>query len=309
MKRQPKNFGVCTFSIYEKAVHTAADGIRFQLKYQKFNEPELILNLLSHGPLERGQDVSDGGAEYYNLAIDGAGLAIVADSFAALQLRIEEEMKTSWQEITYHLNGNFEGLEGEKIRLLLKNSPRYGQGNSLGDLWAGKIGKEFTHLVCNESNTELRHTFIPGFFSWANTIGFGQHVGATPNGRKSQTPISHGANPCPGFSKDGASLALACAVAYIQPGYGNTAPMQWELDPTLATQNHASLIGSIIKTHFELGGTLINVNIMDKKQILDAHKDPAKYPELVVRVTGFTAYFSMLTPEFRQLVVDRLLEN
>jgi formate C-acetyltransferase len=48
---------------------------------------------------------------------------------------------------------------------------------------------------------------------------------------------------------------------------------------------------------------------MDKSQILDAHKDPAKYPELVVRVTGFTAYFSMLTPEFRQLVVDRLLEN
>ena len=85
--------------------------------------------------------------------------------------------------------------------------------------------------------------------------------------------------------------------------------MQWELDPTLATTDYIKLIGSIIKTHFELGGTLINVNIMDKNQILDAHKDPAKYPELVVRVTGFTAYFSMLTPEFRQLVVDRILES
>jgi len=292
-----------------KAVRTAADGIRHQLKYQKYNEPELILNLLSHGPLERGLDVSDGGAEYYNLAIDGAGLAIVADSFAALQLRIEEEKKTSWEEVTYHLGSDFEGIEGEKIRLLLKNSPRYGQGNSLGDEWARKIGEEFTQLVRAESNTELKHTFIPGFFSWANTIGFGQHVAATPNGRKSHTPISHGANPCPGFSKDGASLALACAVAQIQPGFGNTAPMQWELDPTLATQDQAQLIGSIIKTHFELGGTLINVNIMDKSQILDAHKDPGKYPELVVRVTGFTAYFSMLTPEFRQLVVDRILES
>ncbi len=291
------------------AVHTAAEGIRFHLKFQKYNEPELILNLLSHGPLERGRDVTDGGAQYYNLAIDGAGLAIVADSFAALEQRIEREKKTSWEEVTYHLNADFEGLEGEKIRLLLKNSPRYGQGNSLGDHWAKLTAEEYTQLVRKESNPKLRHTFIPGFFSWANTIGFGLHVGATPNGRKSQTPISHGANPCPGFSTDGASLALACAVAGIQPGFGNTAPMQWELDPTLATTDHIKLIGSIIKTHFQLGGTLINVNIMDKQQIMDAHKDPAKYPELVVRVTGFTAYFSMLTPEFRQLVVDRILEN
>ncbi len=293
----------------KKAVHAAAEGIRHQLKYQKYNEPELILNLLSHGPLERGLDVSDGGAEYYNLAIDGAGLAIVADSFAALEQRIETEQKTSWEEVNYHLEGNFEGMEGERIRLLLKNSQHYGQGNSLGDEWAKKLAEAFTEMVRSESNPELKHTFIPGFFSWANTIGFGQHVGATPNGRKRKTPISHGANPCPGFSKDGASLALANAVALIQPGFGNTAPMQWELDPTLATHNHAKLIGSIIKTHFEMGGTLINVNIMDKDQILDAHKDPAKYPELVVRVTGFTAYFSMLTPEFRQLVVDRILQS
>ena len=58
-----------------KAVQTSADGIRHHLKFQKYNEPELLLNLLSHGPLEKGKDVSDGGAEYYNLAIDGAGLA------------------------------------------------------------------------------------------------------------------------------------------------------------------------------------------------------------------------------------------
>jgi len=293
----------------EKAVHTAADGIRFHLKYQKYNEPELILNLLSHGPLEKGLDVSDGGAAYYNLAIDGAGLAIVADSFAALEQRIEQEKKTSWEEVTYFLQDNFDGLEGERIRLLLKNSQHYGQGQSMGDRWAEKISVTFTQLVRKESNPQLSHTFIPGFFSWANTVTFGQHVGATPNGRKSRTPISHGANPSPGFAKDGASLALARAVADIQPGYGNTAPMQWELDPTLATGNYIDLIGSIIKTHFELGGTLINVNIMNKEQVLEAHKDPSKYPELVVRVTGFTAYFSMLTPEFRQLVVDRILDS
>ncbi len=115
------------------AVHTAAEGIRHHLRYQKFNEPELVLNLLSHGPLEKGLDVSDGGAAYYNLAIDGAGLAVVADSFAALQQRIEEEKKISWEEMTFHLDSNFEEVNGERIRYLLKNSSRFGKGHSIGD--------------------------------------------------------------------------------------------------------------------------------------------------------------------------------
>lgn len=291
------------------AVETAANGIRHHLKYQKYNEPELILNLLSHGPMEKGLDVVDGGAQYYNLSIDGAGLAVVADSLAALEQRIENEKKISWDEILYHIQSDFKDIEGERIRLLMKNSDRYGQGNSLADKWADKINQVFTGLVRKESDPSKRHLFIPGFFSWANTVGFGKTLGATPNGRKSQSPISHGANPNPGFTADAASLAMASAIAKVQPGYGNTAPMQWELDPSLAKKEHAPLIGSIIKSHFEMGGTLINVNIMDKDKVLEAHKDPTKYPELVVRITGFTAYFSMLTPEFRQLVVDRILES
>ncbi len=292
-----------------KAVQIAAEGIRHHLKYQIYNEPELILNLLSHGPIEKGLDVSNGGATYYNLAIDGAGLAIVADSFAAIEQRIERENKLTWQELSFHLKSNFEDIDGERTRLLLNNSEKYAQGRSLGDKWAKKISELFSDFVRNESDAEKKHLFIPGLFSWANTVGFGKAVGASPNGRQDGQPISHGANPVAGFTKDGASLALASAIADVQPGYGNTAPMQWELDPTLATQEHAQMIGAIIKSHFELGGTLINVNIMDKNKVLEAHEDPTKYPDLVVRITGFTAYFSMLSKDFRQLVVDRILES
>ena len=104
-------------------------------------------------------------------------------------------------------------------------------------------------------------------------------------------------------------MALARIIALIQPGYGNTAPMQWELDPSFAEDKNIDIIVSIIKSHFMLGGTLINVNILDKNVILEANEDPMKYPDLIVRVTGFTAYFCMLTPQFRKLVVDRILEN
>lgn len=305
--------GACSTSrlweLFEKhlelAVKTAADGILYHLKYQKYNEPELLLNLLSHGPIEKGHDASDGGAMYYNLAIDGAGLAIVADSFAALQQRIEDEKKFTWEEVNEALASNFK--DAEPLRLVLKNSEHYGVADSLGEKWAEKIRDAFVADVRGRSFDNK--VFIPGFFSWANTIDFGKHVSATPNGRFAGATISHGANPVPGFTADGASLALASSIAHIQPGFGNTAPMQWELDPSFAKQDNVQMIAAIIKAHFEMGGTLINVNIMDKEKVLAAHKDPSLYPDLVVRVTGFTAYFSMLSHDFRQLVVDRILEN
>ena len=290
-----------------RAVHTAAEGIRHHLKYQKYNEPELLLNLLSHGPIEKGLDASDGGAKYYNLAIDGAGLAVVADSFAAIQEHVQQKQDVSWEQLKQAVGSDFRGEENEKVRLLLKKTGRYGKENSTGERWALRIRDEFAALVKAESEPQLCRCFIPGFFSWANTVGFGAAVGATPDGRHAGTPISHGANPVPGFVKDGASLSLAKAIAKIQPGYGNTAPMQWELDPGFAKEDNVSVVEAILKAHFKMGGTLVNVNIMDKDVILKAHKDPSLYPDLVVRVTGFTAYFCMLSPEFRQLVVDRIL--
>ena len=137
---------------------------------------------------------------------------------------------------------------------------------------------------------------------------FGEMVGATPNGRHARAPISHGANPNPGFRQDGAVTALSAAVARVQPGYGNTAPLQLEFDPQLKPGKEAvDVIENLIRTHFALGGTLININILDGEKLMAANKNPALYPDLVVRVTGFTAYFATLSPKFRQLVVDRFL--
>jgi len=138
----------------------------------------------------------------------------------------------------------------------------------------------------------------------------GKEVGATPDGRRAGEPIAHGANPRPGFRDDGAPTALVKAIAAIQPGYGNTAPVQLELDPGIAQSDDAvDAITSLILGHFALGGTLLNVNIVDAEQVLAAHEDPSRYPDLVVRVTGFTAYFATLSPEFRQLAVDRLVRG
>lgn len=291
------------------AVETVAEGLKFLLACQDKNEPELMLNLLSHGPVEQGLDVTRS-ARFYNLCIDGTGIATVADSFGALEQRIERENRIGWEALYSYLQNDFSGAGGEVVRLMLNQSERYGGGNTVSDKWAVAVSDSFTNQVRQVSETYPGYELIPGWFSWSNTIQLGAEVGATPNGRKAKEPINHGANPHPGFRKDGALTAMTNSICAIQPGFGNTAPLQLELDPGMGRGEEAvKKIADYILTLFELGGTLLNINIINREQILEAHKDPSKYPDLVVRVTGFTAYFCSLTPDFRKLVVDRILEQ
>ncbi|MBQ9775355.1 MAG: hypothetical protein IJW17_04880 [Lentisphaeria bacterium] len=299
----------CYIRHFRLAVETVMKGIDFHLAHQYLNEPELLLNLLSHGPLEKGLDVSHGGAQFYNMALDGAGLAVVADSFAAIQQFVEENKELSWQKLAQHLAADFQGDEGEKIRLKLLSGDRFGQGGGRGDLWAKRLTEILTQEVAGR-RTPAGHLVIPGWFSWADTVRFGKNVGATPNGRHAGEPISHGANPNPGFRKDNALTSLTAAVAAVQPGFGNTAPLQLELDiGYVQTDQAVENIMALMEAHFALGGTLININIVDGETLLAAHKEPEKYPNLVVRVTGFSAYFSSLSKDFRQLVVNRLIHT
>ncbi|MBQ3341735.1 MAG: formate acetyltransferase [Kiritimatiellae bacterium] len=294
---------------FRAAVDVTAKGIDFHLAHQYLNEPELMLNLLSHGPIEKGKDVSHGGAEYYNMAIDGAGLAVVADSFGAIEQRVVKEKAVSFAELKAAVASNFDGEEGERICRLMESAGRYGAGGTDADRWAVKLTEILNGEIANHTTPD-GFKLIPGWFTWADTLRFGRAVGATPNGRKAGEPISHGANPLPGFRKDGALTAMATSIASVQPGYGNTAPWQLEVDIGLAKDAEAvEKIMALIDGHFKLGGTLVNINVVDAEKILAAHKDPAKFPDLVVRVTGFTAYFNSLSPAFRELVVKRLVRE
>lgn len=299
------------YDLFLRHLHIARDcvakGIDFHLSHQYLNAPELMLNLFCHGPLEKGLDASNGGMSYYNICVDGAAIGTVADSFAALEQRIEREKRLDWDTVIQALHTNFQGETGSYIQEMLHASERFGYGGSLGDKWAVRLSHDFSEMIHKE-RTPGGVLMIPGLFSWANTINLGREVGATANGRYAGEPISHGANPHPGFRKDGALTALSTAVASVQCGYGNTAPMQLELSPSVADgENAVDIVEAMLKTHFAMGGTLVNINVMDKGILLDAYDHPEKYPDLIVRVTGFTAYFIALSPEFRKMIVDRVI--
>ena len=293
------------------ATDATGDGIIHHLTYQTKSQPDLILNLFQHGLIEKGVNITDGGANYYNMCMDAAGLAVAADSFAALEQRIDREHRLTYKELAAHLAANYEDEDGEYVRQMMLHSERYGGGETLGDRWAVRIKDEWTRDVRDQverhKDNPKHVNFIPGFFSWSNTILLGSILKATPNGRKQGEPINHGANPNAGFRKDGAVTSMCNSIAAVQPYYGNTAPVQLEVDPQIMNDPEGvDKMCAMVRGIINSGNTLLNINIIDAKKILEAHKDPYKYPDLVVRVTGFTAFFAMLSERFRELVVERV---
>jgi len=283
------------------AVETMKLGLDWHMDHQAANMPEIVLNLFCHGPIERGLDASAGGVDIYDLMFDGVGLATVADSFAAVEQRVVKERRLTWEKLADVLRSDYEGAED--VRLMLKSVPHFGAGNSAADGWALRIARTFTHLV-KDTPTPHGYSVIPGLFSHGDIVSLGKALGATPNGRHAGAPISHSSNPDPGFGP----TEKANAVAAVQPGYGNSAPLQLDIDRTLARSlGGVEVVEGLIRAHNNQGGTLVNINVVSKEQILEAHKDPEKFPDLVVRVTGYSAYFRMLSPEYRQQVVDRIL--
>jgi formate C-acetyltransferase len=290
-----------------RAVAVVAEGIDFHCEHMHEVFPELVLDLLMHGPVEKGLDASHGGVEHDTFGVDGAALAIAADSLGAVEQVVEREGRMTWKELLAFLDAGWAGPEGEKARRRMRSVPRYGSGGSRADDWAVRIVRAFGDAV-TEKRTPGGRRMIPGLFSWALNLALGKSLGATPDGRCAGDPISHGANPANGFRRDGAPTALAAAVAAVQPGYGNTAPLQMDLDPGLSdTPDDVDVVAALIRGHFDLGGTQVNINILDRERLLEAHRHPEQHPDLIVRVTGFSAYFASLSPEFRQMVIDRVL--
>ncbi len=291
------------------SVRVLKEGFDIHMARQADNMIEIVLNLFCHGPIERGMDVSRGGVDIYFLTVDGLGLATVADSLAAIEQRVVNEKRLTWEQLAEHLRNDWH--KAENVRLMMKNIARFGSGGSRADYWAKRLADSYVQMV-RGTPTPNGWIIIPGLFSHGSIHHYGAKLGATPNGRHAGDSISHSSEPDPGFMLDGAAAptAKANAVALVQPGWGNSAPLQLDIDRhLLKEQGGIEALESIIKTHNIQGGTLINLNVVSKEQVLEAHKDPSKYPDLMVRVTGYSAYFHSLSPVYRQQIVDRILAS
>jgi len=291
------------------AVKCLKDGYDWHYEVVSRNTPELVLNLFSHGPIERGLNCAEGGVDIINLNIDGIALATVADSFAAIEQRVVNEGKLTWSEMYQAVKNNY--ADAENIRMMLKNIPRYGHPESLALDWAKKIRDKFVSLCVESPTPKYQLRIVPGMFSHGDVFAYGEVLPATPNGRFAGEPIAHSNEPDPGFASGVMSFSpslKATAVALTQPGWGNSAPLHLDIDTNMVKDaGGIDALIALIHTHNQMGGTLINLNCVTPEQILNAHENPDLHPDLVVRVTGYSAFFHSLSKEYRQQVVDRYL--
>jgi len=289
------------------SIDTLKRGKDWHMAHHTQNTAEIVLNLFMHGTVERGLDAAEGGVDIYDLAVDGLGLATVADSLAAIEQRVVEEKRLTWDELADLLQRDWE--DAEHLRLMMKAIPRYGTGGSRADYWALRVSELYSSLVRDTPSPD-GFCIMPGLFSHGDIVSWGSDLDATPNGRRAGTAISHSANPDPGFlpGGGGAPTAKSTAVAASQPRWGNTTPLQLDLDRGLAnTIGGIDSVIALLKAHNELGGSMININVISRDDVLEAHDNPEAHPDLVVRVTGYSAYFRSLSKEYRQQIVDRIL--
>jgi len=290
-------------------VNCIKEGYDWHYEVVSRNTPEIVLNLFCHGPIERGLNSAQGGVDIMGLNCDGIALATVADSFAAVEKRVVRERRLTWKELYDILRNDFDGRED--IRLMMKNIDRFGSPGSLAEKWAVRIKDDFVRLVTESRTPKHNIQVIPGLFSHGEIYTYAQGLPTTPNGRKLGDPISHSSEPDPGFARGVHSFSptlKANAVAVTQAGFGNSAPLHLDIDTNMVKDaGGIDALAALIHTHEQMGGTLINLNCVSKEDLLEAHRDPSSHPDLVVRVTGYSAFFASLSKEYRQQIVDRYL--
>jgi formate C-acetyltransferase len=163
----------------QRAIRVLAEGFDFHIEHMHRVFPELVLDLLCYGPIERGLDASHGGVEYYNLCVDGAALATAADSFAAAEQRVESEQRMTWSELLGHLDANWTYSDGERARLMMRHV-RAGS-RVAADFWAEHITAASPLRVTQEPR--------PPGIAWCRPLLVGAHPGdGTRVGRDAQWP-------------------------------------------------------------------------------------------------------------------------
>lgn len=233
------------------------------------------------------------------------GYATVIDSLVAIKKLVFEDKVLTMAELIDALQCNFEGKE--LIRELLLNAPKYGNN----DLYADTIGRQleleclkFTRKYSQELGVHLDFRIVP----FTSHVPFGKVVSATPNGRKAYTPLSDGSSASQGADKNGPTAVLLSNFATKNYNYRERAArlLNIKLSPAcVAGEEGTEKLVSFIKTWCDLKLWHIQFNVINKDTLIAAKKDPDKYRNLIVRVAGYSAYFTELSPDLQDDLIAR----
>ncbi len=266
--------------------------------------PSPLLSALFTGPMESGKDVIDGGAIYNSTGVANVGLTDVVDSLCAIRTLVFDERRVEMAALLDAVDADFAGHEVLLARLLNK-VPKFGQDHPLPRSIADELMAR-----CHEHWQARPHYrgghYVPGYWSMSNHVAFGMLSGALPSGRRQGKAFTPGLTPSPLCH---ASLAEQIRVvagldAALMP---NNIAYNVKVVPA-AGETHAQTldrITAVTAAYFEMGGMQMQFNVVGSDTLRQAMEHPDEFRDLLVRISGYNAYFVDLNENMQLELIER----
>ena len=267
--------------------------------------PSAFLSTVIDDCLEKGLDVTRGGAKYNLSGIQMIQVANLADSLAAIKELVYDEEMISKEELLQALRDDFKGHEITQT-MLLNKAPKYGNDvkwvDDLGTKWAGYFRermKDYTNYRGGAYHT--------GMYTVSAHVPMGENVGASPDGRNALTPLADG-GMSPVYGRDIAGpTAVLKSVSRISNDYttnGGLLNMKF-LPEFFKTETGMMKFENFLRAFVDLEVPHIQFNVVRREDLLDAKVHPERHKSLTIRVAGYTAYFVELAGKLQDEIIER----
>jgi formate C-acetyltransferase len=275
--------------------------------------PDILCSAFVDDCIARGKTIKEGGSVYDFISGLQVGIANLGNSLAAIRKLVFEEGVISKDVLMQNLRNNFEGPEGERIRQILLNyAPKYGNDDDYVDSLLVEAYNYFIEELKKYHTTRYRRgpigcRYYAGTSSISANVPSGSVVPATPDGRKAFSPVAEGCSPTSGTDTLGPT-AVFKSVSKLPAGkiLGGVLLNQKLSPSALTSEIQKQKLISIITTFFAtLKGWHVQYNIVSRETLLAAKRNPENYRDLVVRVAGYSAFFTTLSPDTQDDIIAR----
>jgi formate C-acetyltransferase len=187
----------------------------------------------------------------------------------------------------------------------LNNIPKYGNDDDRVDKYFDIIAR---HIVDECKKYECMHknsSFIPSVFCWIMHEWFGRETGATPDGRVAGFPLGDGSGPCQGREMKGPTASILSSTKWSHCEFIGGVAVNIKFSKSALGPDSVETMKNLVKTFIARGGFEMQINVTDKKTLQRAVEHPEEYKDLVVRIGGYSDYFTRISPEMQQEVILR----
>lgn len=294
-------------AFFKQLAHLVKHAVIGSVTCQKIHAeivPRPYLSLLVDGCMDKGRDLSKGGAKY-NLGpvLTGIGVADTANSLAMIKKLVFEEEKYTLADICKALAADWEGYEELRQRALA--CPKYGNDDDYVDLIAAEIS-DFYHQTVGSYTDYFGSPFNSAFMGISNYIPAGSVIGATPDGRKAKSPLTEGVSPHAGTDLTSPTAAMRSVAKLNHDIHSGGTLMNIKLAPELLqSERNLKNLAALIRAYFSLGAFHVQFNVISTATLRKAQERPEEYKDLLVRVAGYSTQFVNLSREAQDAIIAR----